>query len=150
MAKNQIHALIDMLRDTMVAHNVHDAIAAAALLSLPVLVVLWITNRMRHPERSFLSAVTIAFTGLAVVPFGSLGAAALWVRTGGDFIQAAILAAVLYILGFCMTRSLLRSPPRTRRSHPTPWAAGSPGELSQLRDEVARLRAEKMNREDVA
>ena len=53
MAKNQIHALIDMLRDTMVAHNVHDAIAAAALLSLPVLVVLWITNRMRHPERSF-------------------------------------------------------------------------------------------------
>lgn len=92
MAKNQIHALIDMLRDTMVAHNVHDAIAAAALLSLPVLVVLWITNRMRHPERSFLSAVTIAFTGLAVVPFVSLGAAALWVRTGGDFIQAAILA----------------------------------------------------------
>ena len=81
MAKNQIHALIDMLRDTMVAHNVHDAIAAAALLSLPVLVVLWITNRMRHPERSFLSAVTIAFTGLAVVPFVSLGAA---FHSGGD------------------------------------------------------------------
>ena len=73
MAKNQIHALIDMLRDTMVARNVHDAIAAAALLPLPVLVVLWITNRMRHPERSFLSAVTIAFIGLAAMPFVSLG-----------------------------------------------------------------------------
>ena len=47
---NQIQTLIDSIRDAP-----HDAVIAAGMSIIPVLIVLWIVNRMHHPERGLLS-----------------------------------------------------------------------------------------------
>ena len=66
----------------------------------------------------------------------------LWVRTGGDFIQAAFVSIFLYFLGFWAFRRWLRSAPRTARPAKAlvaPVAHAAP--RSDLADEVAELRA---------
>lgn len=144
-------ALIEALREAMIANGTHDAILNAALASIPILLVLWIIHRMRHRERSFLNALGIALLGLVLTPLVSGGTAVLWVRTGGEFNQAVGIAVGLYILGFLMFRWWLRSAPRapkhTRGVPPTvvpsiPESDRS-GEVAELRAEVARLRAER-------
>ena len=152
-------ALIEALREAMIANQTHDAILNAALAAIPILLVLWIIHRMRHRERSFLNALGIALLGLILTPVVSGGMAVLWVRTGGDFNQAVGIAVGLYILGFLLFRWWLRSAPRVAkhaRAVPPTVVPSSPdsdrsGEAAELRAEVARLRAEREERakEDV-
>lgn len=144
-------ALIEALRESMIANQTHDAIINAALAAIPLLLVLWIIHRMRHRERSFLNALGIVLLGLSLTPLLSVGTAVLWVRTGGDFNQAVGIAVALYILGFLLFRWWLRRAPRAvKRTEAVqaPAAPASPesalsGEVTQLRAEVARLRAER-------
>ena len=147
-------ALIEALREAMVANQTHDAILNAALASIPILLVLWIIHRMRHRERNFLNALGIALLGLVLTPLVSGGIAVLWVRTGGDFNQAVGIAVGLYILGFLIFRWWLRSAPRPAKHTEVVRAPATPaspdsdrtGEVAELRAEVARLRAEREER----
>ena len=92
------------IRETTIANGTHDAILGVAISATPVLLVLWIINRMRHRERSFQSAVGVSLLEFVLVPSVSAGAAFLWVRSGGEFNQALGVGVVLYILGSWMFR----------------------------------------------
>ena len=92
------------IRETTIANGTHDAILGVAISATPVLLVLWIINRMRHRERSFQSAVGVSLLGFVLVPSVSAGAAFLWVRSGGEFNRALGVGVVLYILGSWMFR----------------------------------------------
>ena len=152
---NQIQTLIDSIRDAP-----HDAVLTAGIFLLPVLIVLWIVNRLRHPERGLLNALIIATVGFVVVPWGASIIFLLWVRTGGDFLQAAFVGMFLFVFGSWAFRRWLRSAPRAAKptkalvapiAHAAPPSALA-GEVAELRAEVASLRAERQNRagEDVA
>ena len=91
---NQIQTLIDSIRDAP-----HDAVIAAGMSIIPVLIVLWIVNRMRHPERGLLNALVIASVGFVVVPWVSSVVLILWVRTAGDSMQAAFVGMFLFVAG---------------------------------------------------
>ena len=152
---NQIQTLIDSIRDAP-----HDAVIAAGMSIIPVLIVLWIVNRMRHPERGLLNALVIASVGFVVVPWVSSVVLILWVRTAGDSMQAAFVGMFLFVAGSWGFRRWLRSAPRAAKptkalvppvAHAVPPSALT-GEVAELRAEVARLRAERQDRggEDVA
>ena len=156
---NQIQQLIESIKDAP-----HDALIVAGMYAVPVLIVLLIVNRMRHPERGFLNALVIASVGFVVVPWVSSAVLMLWVRTGGDSMQATFVGMFLFVFGFWGLRRWLRSAPRAAK--PTTKALVAPvapvahtappsdlaGEVAELRAEVARLRAERQQRggEDVA
>ena len=152
---NQIQQLIESIRDAP-----HDALVVAGMFAVPVLIGLWIVNRMRHPERGLLNALVIASVGFVVVPWVSSVVLILWVRTGGDSMQATFVGMFLFVFGFWGLRRWLRSAPRAAKSAKAlvaPVAHAAPpsdlaGEVAELRTEVARLRAERQDRggEDVA
>ena len=107
---------------------------------------------MRHPERGFLNALVIASVGFSVVPSVAGAVLILWVRTGGDSMQANFVSMFLFVLGFWGLRRWLRSAPRTAKPTtkapvaPVALAAPPSGladEVAELRAEVARLRAER-------
>ena len=134
---NQIQTLIDSIRDAP-----HDAVIVAGMFALPVLIVLWIVNRMRHPERGLLNALVIASVGFVLVPWVSSAVLIRWVRTGGDSMQATFVGMFLFVAGFWGFRRWLRSAPRAAK--PTkalvaPVAHAAPP--SGLTGEVAELRA---------
>ena len=141
---NQIQRLIDTIRDAP-----HDALVIAGLYTIPVLIALWIVNRMRHPERGFLNALVIASVGFVAVPWVSSMVLVLWVRTGGDNLQATLVSIFLFVFGFWALRRWIRSAPRTAKpTTKAPVALAAPpsglaGEVAELRAEVARLRAER-------
>ena len=152
---NQIQQLIDSIRDAP-----HDAVIVAGMFAIPVLIVLWIVNRTRHPERGLLNALVIASVGFVVVPWVSSAVLILRVRTGGDSMQATFVGMFLFVAGFWGFRRWLRSAPRAAKptkalvapvAHAAPPSALT-GEVAELRAEVARLRAERQDRggEDVA
>ena len=85
---NQTQRLIDSIRDAP-----HDAVIVAGMFAIPVLIALWIVNRMRHQERGLLHALVIASVGFVLVPCVSSAVLILWVRTGGDSIQAAFVGS---------------------------------------------------------
>ena len=92
---NQTQRLIDSIRDAP-----HDAVIVAGMFAIPVLIALWIVNRMRHPERGLLHALVIASVGFVLVPCVSSAVLILWVRTGGDSIQAAFVRCLSSCLAF--------------------------------------------------
>ena len=149
---NQTQRLIDSIRDAP-----HDAVMVAGMFAIPALVALWIVNRLRHPERGLLHALVIASVGFVVVPRVSSAVLILWVRTGGDSMQAAFVGMFVFVAGFWGFRRWLRSAPRAAKSlvaptvHPAP-PSGLAGEVAELCAEVARLQAERQDRggEDVA
>ena len=141
---NQTQRLIDSIRDAP-----HDAVIVAGMFAIPVLIALWIVNRMRHPERGLLHALVIASVGFVLVPCVSSAVLILWVRTGGDSIQAAFVSMFVFVFGFWGFRRWLRSAPRAAKPtkalvapavHAAPQS-GLAGEVAELRSEVARLRA---------
>ena len=69
----------------------HDEILRAIGFAVPLLLLAWYANRIRHPERSWLSAFLIFLGGVAVSPGAGLGLGLLWFRTGGDAIQGRSL-----------------------------------------------------------
>ena len=95
---NQTQRLIDSIRDAP-----HDTIIVAGMFAIPVLIALWIVNRMRHPERGLLHALVIASVGFVLVPCVSSAVLILWVRTGGDSIQPHTLPG-----GFFQDRQINR------------------------------------------
>ena len=109
---NQIQRLIDSIRDAP-----HDAVIVAGMFAIPVLIALWIVNRMRHPERGLLHALVIASVGFVLVPCVSSAVLILWVRTGGDSIQAAFVSIFVYLFGFWAFRRWLRSAPTSREAN---------------------------------
>ena len=152
---NQTQRLIDSIRDAP-----HDAVIVAGMFAIPALIALWIVNRMRHPERGLLQALVIASVGFVLVPCVSRAVLILWVRTGGDSIQALFVSIFVFVFGFWGFRRWLRSAPRAAKPakalvaptvHPAP-PSDLAGEVAELRAEVARLRAERQDRggEDVA
>ena len=114
---NQIQQLIESIKDAP-----HDAVIVAGMFAVPVLIVLLIVNRMRHPERVFLNALVIASVGFVVVPWVSSAVLILWVRTGGDSMQATFVGIFLFLFGFWALRRWLRSAPRTAKPTKAPWA----------------------------
>ena len=146
---NQIQQLIESIRDAP-----HDALVVAGMFAVPVLIGLWIVNRMRHPERGLLNALVIASVGFVVVPWVSSVALILWVRTGGDSMQATFVGMFLFVFGFWGLRRWLRSAPRAAKSAKAlvaPVAHAAPpsdlaGEVAELRAEVARLQAKRQDR----
>ncbi len=147
---NQIQQLIESIKDAP-----HDAVVVAGIYAIPVLIALWIVNRMRHPERGLLNALVIASVGFVVVPSVAGTVLMLWIRTGGDSIQAMLVGLFLFVAGSWGFRRWLRSAPRTAKLTtqapvapvaPVAYVASPPdlaGEVSELRAEVARLRAER-------
>ena len=107
---NQTQRLIDSIRDAP-----HDAVIVAGMFAIPVLIALWIVNRMRHPERGLLHALVIASVGFVLVPCVSSAVLILWVRTGGDSIQAAFVSMFVFVFGFWGFRRWLRSAPRAAK-----------------------------------
>ena len=107
---NQTQQLIDSIRDAP-----HDTVIVAGMFAIPVLIALWIVNRMRHPERGLLHALVIASVGLVLVPCVSSAVLILWVRTGGDSIQAAFVSMFVFVFGFWGFRRWLRSAPRAAK-----------------------------------
>ena len=71
----------------------HDEILKAIGFAVPLLLLAWYANRIRHPERSWLSAFLILLGGVAVFPGAGLGLGLLWFRTSGDAIQAFVMGA---------------------------------------------------------
>ena len=107
---NQTQRLIDSIRDAP-----HDAVMVAGMFAIPALVALWIVNRLRHPERGLLHALVIASLGFVVVPRVSSAVLILWVRTGGDSMQAAFVGMFVFVFGFWDFRRWLRSAPRAAK-----------------------------------
>ena len=149
---NQTQRLIDSIRDAP-----HDTVMVAGMFAIPALVALWIVNRLRHPERGLLHALVIASVGFVVVPWVSSAVLILWVRTGGDSMQAAFVGMFVFVAGFWGFRRWLRSAPRAAKPLVAPTVhpalrSGLAGEVAELRAEVARLQAERQGRggEDVA
>ena len=146
---NQIQRLIESIRDAP-----HDAVIVAGMFAIPVLIALWIVNRMRHPERGLLHALVIASVGFVVVPWVSSVVLILWVRTGGYSMQATFVGMFLFVFGFWGLRRWLRSAPRATKSAKAlvaPVAHAAPpsdlaGEVAELRAEVARLQAKRQDR----
>ena len=133
---NQTQQLIDSIRDAP-----HDTVIVAGMFAIPVLIALWIVNRMRHPERGLLHALVIASVGFVLVPCVSSAVLILWVRTGGDSIQAAFVSIFVYLFGFWGFRRWLRSAPRAAKPtkalvapavHAAP-RSGLAGEVAELR-----------------
>ena len=87
---NQIQQLIDSIHSAP-----HDAIIVAGLYAIPVLISLWIINRMRHPERGFLHALVIASVGFVLVPGVSLGVFILFKAPPSGLVTYPALASVL-------------------------------------------------------
>ena len=108
---NQTQRLIDSIRDAP-----HDAVIVAGMFAIPALIALWIVNRMRHPERGLLHALVIAGVGFVLVPSVSSAVLILWVRTGGDSIQAAFVSIFVFVFGFWGFRRWLRSAPRAAKA----------------------------------
>ena len=108
---NQTQRLIDSIRDAP-----HDAVIVAGMFAIPALIALWIVNRMRHPERGLLHALVIASVGFVLVPCVSSAVLILWVRTGGDSIQAAFVSMFVFVFGFWGFRRWLRSAPTSREA----------------------------------
>ena len=142
---NQIQQLIDSIRDAP-----HDAVIVAGMFAIPALIALCIVNRLRHPERGLLQALVIASVGFVLVPCLSRAVLILWVRTGGDSIQARFVSLFVLVFGFWAFRRWLRSAPRAAKPtkalvaptvHPAP-PSDLAGEVAELRAEVARLRVE--------
>ena len=140
---NQIQRLIDTIRDAP-----HDALVIAGMYTIPALIALWIVNRMRHPQRGLLHALVIASVGFVVVPWVSSMVLVLWVRTGGDNLQATCVSIFLFVFGFWALRRWIRSAPRAAKLvvaptvHPAP-SSDPAGEVAELRAEVARLQAKR-------
>ena len=146
---NQIQQLIESIRDAP-----HDALAVVGLYSIPVLIAMWIVNRMRHPQRGFLNALLIASVGFVAVPYVSSAVLILWLRTGGDSMQAAFAGMFVFVGSFWALRRWIRSAPRAAKptkalvapvDHADP-PSDLAGEVTELRAEVARLRAERQDR----
>ena len=151
---NQTQQLIDSIRDAP-----HDTVIVAGMFAIPVLIALWIVNRMRHPERGLLHALVIASVGFVLVPCVSSAVLILWVRTGGDSIQAAFVSMFVFVFGFWGFRRWLRSAPRAAKPtkalvapavHAAP-RSGLAGEVAELRrlpvyGRSARIAAGKMLR----
>ena len=78
----------------------HDEILRAIGSAVPLLLLAWYANRIRHPERSWLSAFLIFLGGVAVFPGAGLGLGLLWFRTGGDAIQAFVMGDLSPWVGF--------------------------------------------------
>ena len=146
---NQIQQLIESIKDAP-----HDAVVLAGIYAVPVLIGLWIVNRMRHPERGLLNALLIASVGFVLVPWVSSMVLVLWVRTGGNNLQATFISIFLVILGFWALRRWIRSAPRAAKPTEALLAPVAPvapvappsdlaGEVAELRAEVDRLRAER-------
>ena len=89
-----MNRLIESIKDAP-----HDALIVAGMFSIPVLIALWIVNRMRHPERGLLHALVIASVGFVLVPCVSSGVLILWVRSGGDSMQAAFVSMFVFVAG---------------------------------------------------
>ena len=105
-----MNRLIESIKDAP-----HDALIVAGMFSIPVLIALWIVNRMRHPERGLLHALVIASVGFVLVPCVSSGVLILWVRTGGDSMQAAFVSMFVFVFGCWAVRRWLRSAPRAAK-----------------------------------
>ena len=60
----------------------HDEIWELFGFAVPLLLLAWYANRIRHPERSWLSTFLIFLGGVAVFPGAGLGLGLLWFRTG--------------------------------------------------------------------
>ena len=147
---NQIQQLIESIRDAP-----HDAVIVAGMYAIPILIALWIVNRMRHPERGLLHALVIAGVGFVLVPSVSSAVLILWVRTGGDSMQAAFVSMFVFVAGCWAVRRWLRSAPRAAKPATTPLATPTvdpappsdlADEVAELRGELARLRAERQDR----
>ena len=146
---NQIQRLIETIRDAP-----HDALVVAGMYTIPVLIALWMVNRMRHPQRGLLHALVIASVGFVVVPWVSSMVLVLWVRTGGDTLQATFVSIFLFMFGFWALRRWIRSAPRAAKPvvapvvaptvHPAP-PSDLAGEVAELRAEVARLQAKRQD-----
>ncbi len=129
---NQIQQLIDSIRDAP-----HDALVIAGMYTIPVLIALWIVNRMRHPQRGLLHALVIAGVGFVVVPWVSSMVLVLWVRRGGDNLQATFVSIFLFVFGFWALRRWIRSAPRAAKPVVAPTVHPAPP--SALAGEVAEL-----------
>ena len=124
--------ILETIRHTAVANNAHDTILGALLAAIPVCIVLLIVNRLRHPNRNFLNALSIALLGFVLVPTVSVSIAVLWVQTGGAFTQALGVWIVLYIFGFWFFRRWIRSAPRAvSPAAPPPVTVPESGELTE-------------------
>ena len=89
------------------------------------------------------------------MPWVSAAVLMLWLRTGGDSVQATCVGIFLFVFGFWGIRRWLRSAPRAAKPTtkapvapvaPIAYVAAPPdlaGEVAELRAEVARLRAER-------
>ena len=144
---NQIQTLIDAGREALTSNGIHDTILAVGIAAIPILIFCVIVNRLRHPDRSFLTALAVSVLGFFLVPSVAGATAILWVRTGGAGGQAVGVGIVLWLLGFWLFRQWLRSAPRSARQTRTVTPSRA-RELAELQDENARLRAEAMDRGD--
>ena len=77
---------------------------------------------MRHPERGLLHALLIASVGFVLVPCVSSAVLILWVRTGGDSIQAAFVSIFVFFFGFGPSAGGCGAPhePRGQQKHLSP------------------------------
>ena len=125
----------------------HDEILGAIGFAVPLLLLAWYANRIRHPERSWLSAFLIFLGGVAVFPGAGFGLGLLWFRTGGDAIQAFVIGGLSPWVGFWLLRRFLRQAPRQRKQQPQS-ETGMLGprresqDIAELKAEVSALKAE--------
>ena len=71
----------------------HDEILGAIGFAVPLLLLACYANRIRHPERSWLSAFLIFLGGSCRFSWRRFGSWSSLVRTGGDAIQAFVMGA---------------------------------------------------------
>ena len=125
----------------------HDEILGAIGFAVPLLLLAWYANRIRHPERSWLSAFLILLGGVAVFPGAALGLGLLWFRTGGDAIQAFVMGGLSPWVGFWLLRRFLRQAPRRRKQPPQSENAmleprRESQDIAELKAEVSVLKTE--------
>ena len=125
----------------------HDEILRAIGFAVPLLLLAWYANRIRHPERSWLSAFLIFLGGVAVFPSAGFGLGLLWFRTGGDAIRAFVMGGPFPWGGFWLLRRFLRQAPRRREQQPQSENAilkprRESQDIAELKAEVSVLKAE--------
>ena len=124
--------------------------------ALPVAIMVLIVWSMRHPLRSFVSALAIFLAGVVLIPVGALGALSIWHSQGRGDVESLVISCGLLVLGFWGVRRWIKSPPRSARRQVVTPVEASPvvpaiadpqatlqAEVNLLRVEVAALRAER-------
>ena len=125
----------------------HDEILGAIGFAVPLLLLAWYANRIRHPERSWLSAFLIFLGGSCRFSWRRFGSWSSLVSHGRRCDPGVRYGGPFPLGGFWLLRRFLRQAPRRRKQPPQSENAmleprRESQDIAELKADVSALKAE--------